>query len=950
MYSLNVKSHLEGLLASYLSAFVEEYDSTSLSIGIWQGHIKLTNLKLKPQAFDAMDDLPVKLEYGAIGEMQIIVPWTQLQSGNITVIVDKVHVVVRCFAGGGVSATDAGLDSLALQGKLTRLDAQERSMLGGGGDRSPSFMSRIIESFTSSLKSNVMNGISISVSDVKVSVLCPLDREGEVLHARLGAESLCIKKHTSEENFHKKNSEYSFKKHIELHGISLEISCKPDPRSDKEAFYSLLGAEPARQLVLNPVHLDLFVSLSRQQQPGAGPGPGPGLGDARARAEDSSSPPSPSPQTLSVDCNISHFELTPHLWQLHLLREGADRATGEMARRFGGLRPAHPPSAKLRNSRAWWRYSISAVLRRLYGDSFVFRAGSDPRRASTQRSLRNRYIFLYCQLMEGRILRLRAGTPATDPSGAQSPDCQELAELHMALSFDKLLLYRAIVHQNLQNLGYGIEELRRSVSNSLHVPSFWSSLMQRGSKDRDLLRASAVDDDIDSAILNIFTDIQMKEADRKKTNQLMLDFSVTVPRLAISLLEDSSFSAGEGGGHADGAGAGTALPSCTMVLYGCQASYEQGEQSGDEVVNLRLGAARLYGTRGVELLSCGPETDAWLYNFSVQHVPARDLALSLQLQWFVLSSVRDADEDSDCAETTTEDAENSSNRKLPLLGVQGEDKTHVVLEVSVSPVVLCFDESSLLFLCSGLADLSAAQHPGGEEGGPEDPAEAHPFREARQLCARHSVNNPRLRSPDGRIVSNVNFLSLDKSSLKWSVNLSFRGLQVNFPFCTVRPADCCDSQVRDAPPPRGHLEVSLGSLQVQSGDFLQRYSRSASCGEEEEERAAGENSLSDISTRSIWPEVDRVMAAKLRRVQGALLTPAMLSLGRVDISLVGGDEDEEEGAEQSRIRLTKVPWSVRGLVTPCAVRCHKMHPDLQVEVYCSPLQIQCNPQVMCIYA
>ncbi len=49
-------SHLEGLIASYLSAFVEEYDSTSLSIGIWQGHIKLTNLKLKPQAFDARDD------------------------------------------------------------------------------------------------------------------------------------------------------------------------------------------------------------------------------------------------------------------------------------------------------------------------------------------------------------------------------------------------------------------------------------------------------------------------------------------------------------------------------------------------------------------------------------------------------------------------------------------------------------------------------------------------------------------------------------------------------------------------------------------------------------------------------------------------------------------------------------------------------------------------------
>ena len=445
MYSLNVKAHLESLIASYLSAFVEEYDSTSLSIGIWQGHIKLTNLKLKPLSLDARDDLPVKLEFGMIGEMQIIVPWAQLQSGNITVIVDKVHLVVRCFSGGGVSGADASQDSLAFQRKLTQLDAKERSMLGEGeSTKSPSFASRIIESFTSSLMSNVMNGSSISVSDIRVSVLSPLSHEGEELHIRLGVEAISIKKDTSDENFHKKNAEYSLKKHIEVHGISLEISRKSVPvtRADKEAFLALLGSEPPQQLVLNPVHLNLYMSLWRgpQEQYMTAAGTEHHVTGAGAEV---------TPQTLSLDCNISNFELTPHMSHLYLVQEGLDQAKFEMARRFGGLRPAQPPSATLNNTRAWWRYTISAVLRHVYGEAYVYKAicGSERDSVTTQRSLRNRYIFLYCQLIEQRILRRRAGAEISLEDNKIQSESVELNELHKTIAFDKLVLYRAIVHQ-----------------------------------------------------------------------------------------------------------------------------------------------------------------------------------------------------------------------------------------------------------------------------------------------------------------------------------------------------------------------------------------------------------------------------------------------------------------------------------------------------------------------
>jgi hypothetical protein len=88
-----------------------------------------------------------------------------------------------------------------------------------------------------------------------------------------------------------------------------------------------------------------------------------------------------------------------------------------------------------------------------------------------------------------------------------------------------------------------------------------------------------------------------------------------------------------------------------------------------------------------------------------------------------------------------------------------------------------------------------------------------------------------------------------------------------------------------------------------------------------------------MTTLAIYP-----MAAKLRRVNGDLLVPVTISLSFIEVFLVSSD--------LKKICITRVPWGVRGLVTPCALQCHKMHPDLQLEIYCSPLNLQCNSQVM----
>ena len=924
MYSLNVKSHLESLLASYLSEFVEEHDSTSLSFGIWQGHIKLTNLKLKPQVFDVGDNIPMILEYGVIKEVQIIVPWAQIQSGNVTVIVDKVHLVFRGFPGENGAPMDMLGDGIALQRKLAALNEKERRMLG---DDSPlgksSFASRMVESFTSSLKSNVLNGISITVTDVKVSALFPLTHEGEMLHIRLNMDSATIKKDTDSGTMKRVN--YMLRKQIEVHGISLEINrkkCTDDFRN--QSFLQSLGALPPAQLVLNPVHLELSLSLWQDQD---------ALMDSPRRGTGDLLGDSTTPQTLSLDCNISSFELTPHITLLNLVQEGIDQANFEMSRqemlrRCGALRPSHPPSAIRKNSRDWWRFAISAVLFHLFGEKSAYRNSHDGhQKLHTQRSLRNRYIFLYCQQIESRILRKRGGlTSSVDvfPESALA----ELNELHMSLSFENLVLYRAIVHQNLRNLGYYIDELRASISD--YSPSLLSRILSRSSEDRESLILSKVDDDIDSAILSIFSDFQMKEVDRMKVNELVWDFNVVVPRLAISLLENTP---------SDSLKPMSVefMPSLTAVMYGVQASFERGEILGDDTCHVRLGSVRLYGTGGIELLSCGENTDKWLFNYNIKEVPTRELALSLQLQWFVMGAVT-RHKDSPFTDYSNSDDDNHLQNcdkqwKPP---VTCNEAKHIVAEISVANTRVCFDEDTILRLICTLAELetiSVIDH-GDIPALQADSGDERPLRDLRNKCALYSINNPKTYLQD----SFMNTLSLGVS-VKWSVSVLSQGVNVIIPHssCVNTPLSP-DSETRKVEAPKGYVEVSYGHLKIQSGDFLEGVSWNPHLSDGD--KREGEIDLSGISTRSIWPEVEKVIMHKLHRVNTALLNPIDISLCNVTVTLV--DEND------SRFGILKIPWNARGLVTPCAFLCHKHHPDLQVDLYCSLLHMQCTPQVVCV--
>lgn len=66
------------LLNRLLGAYIENFDSKQLNIGIWSGDVRLKNLKLKKESLDKFK-LPLDVKFGHLGELTLQIPWSNLK-------------------------------------------------------------------------------------------------------------------------------------------------------------------------------------------------------------------------------------------------------------------------------------------------------------------------------------------------------------------------------------------------------------------------------------------------------------------------------------------------------------------------------------------------------------------------------------------------------------------------------------------------------------------------------------------------------------------------------------------------------------------------------------------------------------------------------------------------------------------------------------------------------
>ncbi|KAJ6225422.1 hypothetical protein RDWZM_003967 [Blomia tropicalis] len=85
-------SVVASLINKFLSPFVDELTSNQLNVFAWSGKVSLTDVSVKPNAFDSLK-LPFRVIHGHIGRIEASVPWMNIYTEPIVIKISDVYVV-----------------------------------------------------------------------------------------------------------------------------------------------------------------------------------------------------------------------------------------------------------------------------------------------------------------------------------------------------------------------------------------------------------------------------------------------------------------------------------------------------------------------------------------------------------------------------------------------------------------------------------------------------------------------------------------------------------------------------------------------------------------------------------------------------------------------------------------------------------------------------------------
>lgn len=450
MYS--PKEYVESSLSKLLADYVAEYDGSDFSFGLWQGDLVLRNVTLKPLTINIGDGVVSRLVYGSIDKLHVVIPWSRMSSGHISLAADSINVAVQLSVDQNEDADHKATETLLHKIKMATLDSEERKLLGVS-DKS-GWKTRMMEGLRSSLLSKLFNGVSAEINDLRVSFVLPLPLEDERAHVQMVTESISISR---QEIPSSPDFDQIIGKRIDVRGVTMSIervrvATEQDP-------VSLLETRPSG-LVLNPMYF-----TSEMQ-----------LGMSTSGAMD-----------VKLQAKLRNTEVTLNLSQLRLIQEILVYSNGESMRwTFRNFRPHVPVMA---SPKLWWQFAIKAVIRLMRhrdgGDSLG--GGAFCSKKESLITLRRRYQELYKRHLENRLLALRYPVEyqryldkssqgmftifSTDssPMAVDAPpippvilssleekwirmkeDEDHMDELHTYFTAKDILLYRATVRQKMR--------------------------------------------------------------------------------------------------------------------------------------------------------------------------------------------------------------------------------------------------------------------------------------------------------------------------------------------------------------------------------------------------------------------------------------------------------------------------------------------------------------------
>jgi vacuolar protein sorting-associated protein 13A/C len=165
-------------LKRVLQDFVEdgEHLNEKVQVGVWSGFIVLENLVLKNSILSLVD-VPISLNYGYIGRLEIKIPWSRLGSEPVTVVIDKVNILVEPKYEWNPGAADRREQAIK-QAKLAaaELFANQRFESPGASSKYGDFAKNW---FLNAFLGKIIDNIQVTVRDVHIRyedrLSCPSD-------------------------------------------------------------------------------------------------------------------------------------------------------------------------------------------------------------------------------------------------------------------------------------------------------------------------------------------------------------------------------------------------------------------------------------------------------------------------------------------------------------------------------------------------------------------------------------------------------------------------------------------------------------------------------------------------------------------------------------------------------------------------------------------------------
>lgn len=160
-----LESLAAGLLNRILGSYVENFDPKQLNIGIWGGDVKLKNLRLKRDSLDKFQ-LPIDIGFGHLGQLTLQIPWSNLKSKAVKIIVEDVYLLASPVADQSYNAEEEAEKEFRV--KRERLESYE--FVNNSRPKSSSSMNEEEnaknESFTESLITKIVDNVQVTIKNI----------------------------------------------------------------------------------------------------------------------------------------------------------------------------------------------------------------------------------------------------------------------------------------------------------------------------------------------------------------------------------------------------------------------------------------------------------------------------------------------------------------------------------------------------------------------------------------------------------------------------------------------------------------------------------------------------------------------------------------------------------------------------------------------------------------